>query len=87
MDYSRQQRTPGPFSRFISGLWSLLTWIRIAVFNLIFLFIVLVIVIALGTQKTPVLPAEFALRVAPSGMLAPKTLLNNVTALEVQQQL
>ena len=69
MDHSRQQRTPGTFSRFISGLWSLLTWIRIAVFNLIFLFIVLVIVIALGTQKTPVLPAEFALRVAPSGML------------------
>lgn len=69
MDYSRQQRTPGPFSRFLFGLWSLLTWIRVAVFNLIFLFIVLVIIVALGAQKTPVLPAEFALRVAPSGML------------------
>ncbi len=69
MDYSSKQRKSGPFSRFIFGLWSLLTWIRIAVFNLIFLLIVLMIFITLGSRQTPVLPAEFALRVAPSGML------------------
>lgn len=69
MDYSSQQRKAGPFSRFIFGLWSLLTWIRIAVFNLIFLLIVLMIFITLGSRQTPVLPAEFALRVAPSGIL------------------
>lgn len=69
MDYSQQKNQPGLLSRFFSGLWSVINGIRIVIINIVFLLIVLIVVIALSSQKTPVLPQEFALRVAPSGLL------------------
>ena len=64
-----QQKQRGPVFRFFSGLWSLITWVRVAVLNIIFLLVVLVIIVAMKSQNTVILPEKFALQVAPSGML------------------
>src|SRR5690606_33922019 len=46
-----------------------LNWIRIILTNLIFLLILLVILFSLSSKTSFTLPDEFALRLAPTGML------------------
>lgn len=70
MNYSQQQqKSPGSIRRLFSGLWTLITWVRLALLNLIFLLILIVVIIAFNSKSTPVLPQEFALRLAPTGLL------------------
>lgn len=59
----------GSVARFFRGLWSLLTWTRIAFFNLLFLLFIVVLVMAFRTGGYTPLPDSFALRIAPGGML------------------
>lgn len=55
--------------RFFGGLWSIITWTRIAVLNLIFLFVLIIVIAAISSGSQAPLPETFALRLAPSGML------------------
>lgn len=55
--------------RFFGGLWSIITWTRIAVLNVIFLLLVIFIIAAISSGSQAPLPETFALRLAPSGML------------------
>ncbi len=62
-------KKPGALRRIFGGLWSALNWIRILLTNLIFLVILLVIIFSLSGKSSFTLPDEFALRLAPTGML------------------
>lgn len=68
MNISHRQEQ-GAIRRLFSRLWSMITWIRVALANILFLILLLIIVIAIGGRSAVVLPEEFALRVAPMGML------------------
>jgi protease-4 len=57
------------FLQFLSTLWSIVTWTRIAVLNVIFLLLLIIFIIAINAGSQPPLPASFALRLAPSGVL------------------
>lgn len=59
----------GLVARFFITLWSILTWTRVAFFNLLFLLIILVVVLALRSGGDMPLPDNFALRIAPAGIL------------------
>lgn len=67
MNYS-YQKPRGFFRRFFSGIGSVITLCRNTVMNIIFIFFLLIILIAIGSSSKP-LPETFALRVAPQGML------------------
>lgn len=69
MTSSSSAKSRNPVARFFSGLWAVITWTRIAVLNLLFLLLVLIIVLAVRSGSQPPLPDTFALRLAPSGML------------------
>lgn len=69
MTSSSSAGSRSPAARFFSGLWAAITWTRIAVLNLLFLLLVLIIVLAIRAGSQPPLPKTFALRLAPSGML------------------
>jgi protease IV len=60
---------PGLIRRLFGFIWNLITWIRTATFNLIFVFIALAIIISLIADEAPVMPDKTALRIAPSGFL------------------
>jgi protease IV len=60
---------PGLIRRLFGFTWNLITWIRTATFNLIFVFIALAIIISLIADEAPVMPDQTALRIAPSGFL------------------
>lgn len=55
--------------RFFSGIGSFITWLRNTLMNLIFLLILLVILVAIGSKQHETLPEKFALQIAPSGVL------------------
>lgn len=57
------------FSRLLSGIGATITWIRNTLANIIFILIALMIFAAIGSNVQKPLPQEFALRIAPSGML------------------
>jgi len=63
-----QHKTRGPVRRFFSGLGSVITFSRNLIMNTFFVIFLLIIFFALGNASKP-LPASFALRVAPSGVL------------------
>src|SRR5690606_35222812 len=50
-------------------LWGGITWLRIALTNIIFLAIIILIVVAISQNKPEPLPGSFALHLAPSGQL------------------
>lgn len=69
MNHPSSNAKPGILRRIFSGLWSALNWIRIILTNLIFLLILLMILFSLSSKTSFTLPDEFALRLAPTGML------------------
>lgn len=64
-----QQKPRGFIRRFFSGIGSIITFCRNTLLNIFFLFLVLLIVVAIGSSAPKPLPEKFALRVAPSGVL------------------
>jgi protease-4 len=64
-----ENKERGIFSRFFGGLWSAITWVRTALANIIFLLIILLLFVAFSSRTTFPIPDNFALRVAPTGML------------------
>lgn len=69
MNHFSRVKQPGLLRRIFGGLWATITWIRVALANIIFLLIVLIIVVAITSRSSPILPDEFALRLAPKGLL------------------
>lgn len=66
---SSDQKPRGFFYRLFSGIGTIITFIRNTFMNIIFLFIVIAIFAAIGSNTSKPLPGKFALRVAPSGVL------------------
>lgn len=63
-------KRPGFIRRTFSFLWNLITWIRVALLNIIFLLIVAAIFFSFSSdQSTLTIPDQTALRIAPSGAL------------------
>lgn len=60
---------PGTLRRFFGGVGSAITWTRNTVLNIFFLIVLLMVIAAIGANAPQPLPANFALRVAPSGVL------------------
>ncbi|MBB3167804.1 signal peptide peptidase SppA [Simiduia aestuariiviva] len=63
------QAQPGFIRRFFGGLWGAVTWLRVALANILFLVIVLIIVSAITSHEPFVMPDKTAVRVAPQGFL------------------
>ncbi len=55
--------------RALIGFWRLLTWLRTAAFNVLFLILLLIVIALAVTPTAPPLPAQAPLLVAPSGNL------------------
>lgn len=66
-DVTKPRRSP--FVLFFVYLWRCVSWLRITAFNLIFLFILLVVVASLIPGEDSKLPNNAPLLLAPSGML------------------
>ncbi|MCP8898208.1 signal peptide peptidase SppA [Gilvimarinus xylanilyticus] len=64
-----ETKTKGPIRRFFSAIWRGINCARRVVVNLIFLFIVVVIIAAISQRQSDVLPQQFALEVTPYGAL------------------
>jgi len=62
-------KRPGLIRRFFGAVGSTLAWVRNTLMNLVFLLLVIAIFAALGSSAPKPLPASFALRLAPTGML------------------
>jgi protease-4 len=60
---------PNPVARLWSGFWNLVTWLRVATLNLLFLVIVLLILVAVLSPAHLPIPEEGPLVIAPSGYL------------------
>lgn len=60
---------PGLIRRIFGFIGRAITWFRVVVSNLLFLFLFVVILLALSPTQPVTLPDEFALRLAPSGFL------------------
>lgn len=60
---------PSLFRRFFSGLWRAITWLRVALANLVFLALLAVIYFALSDQATEPLPQKAALQLDLSGFV------------------
>lgn len=69
MTSSSSASSKNGFLRFLSKLWSIVTWTRIALLNFIFILFVIIFIVAIKAGSQPPLPKSFALRVAPSGVL------------------
>jgi protease IV len=64
------------------NFWASVTWLRVALFNLIFLFIVLAVFAGVFADQNMKMPEKAPLLIAPSG-----TLVDQLTYLSPQQQL
>ena len=62
-------RKPGWIRRFFGGIGSVITFCRNAIANIFFALFLLLIIILIGSSTPKPLPASFALRIAPTGML------------------
>lgn len=60
---------PGALRRFFSAIGGSITWLRNTVMNIFFIFLLLVIIAAIGSSAPKPLPQSFALRIAPTGIL------------------
>lgn len=65
----RNRPSRSPFTQFFVYLWRSISWLRITVFNLLFLFLFVVFVAALLPSANQQLPGAAPLLLAPSGML------------------
>lgn len=65
IDSSRQR--PGLLRRIFGGLWRAITWVRLALANLVFIALALLIFAALSHDGLPQVPAHGALVIDPSG--------------------
>jgi len=64
-----EQKPRGFFRRFFGGIGSIITFCRNTVLNIFFLVFFIILIVAIGSSAPKPLPANFALRVAPSGIL------------------
>jgi len=71
------KQQPGIIRRIFSGLWQGITWARVAVLNLIFIFIVVLMFSAVQTEQVSPLDEPMALRLAPSGFLVDQRTYND----------
>lgn len=60
---------PGIIRRLFGAMWALITWIRTALANIIFIVIALIIFFAFSSQHVAQMPADTALRLNISGLL------------------
>ena len=67
-DTNRGDR-PGLIRRVFGGLWSAVTWVRMALANLVFIAVLVVIVVALSHDGPPQVPERGALVLNPSGAI------------------
>ncbi|WP_317931587.1 signal peptide peptidase SppA [Halioxenophilus sp. WMMB6] len=63
------QRSPGILRRLFGGFWNLITWLRVALLNLIFLLLLIIFIASLWPAKAPQLGEDNLLVLAPSGLL------------------
>ncbi len=64
-----EKKPRGFFRRFFGGIGSIITFCRNTLMNIFFLFFLILLLAAIGSSTPKPLPAKFALRVAPSGVL------------------
>jgi protease-4 len=64
-----EDKQPGIIRRFFSGLWALISWTRVAILNVLFIVIVVMIFSSFNTEKLSPLSEPTALRLAPHGFL------------------
>lgn len=64
-----EQKPRGFFRRFFGGIGSIITFCRNTLMNIIFIVFFILLLAAIGSSAPKPLPAKFALRVAPSGVL------------------
>ena len=69
MSNSENPKRKGPVRQLFASIWGAVTWLRRALANVIFIIIIVVILALIGQNRADVLPQNFALRLAPSGML------------------
>lgn len=74
-------KKPGILRRFFSGLGSAITWTRNTLLNIFFLILLLMLLAAIGSNAPQPLPENFALRVAPSGLLVDQLTYVDATSL------
>ena len=60
---------PGIIRRTFRAIFGTITWIRTALFNLLFIGFILLILASLAPEEQLVIPESTALRIAPSGFL------------------
>ncbi len=77
----RPPKKPGILRRFFSGLGSAITWTRNTLLNIFFLILLLMLLAAIGSNAPQPLPENFALRVAPSGLLVDQLTYVDATSL------
>jgi len=60
---------PGIIRRILGFIWGSITWLRVALLNLIFIVLVLAVVSSMAPQELATMPEQTALRISPSGFL------------------
>ena len=60
---------PGIIRRLLGFIWGSITWLRVALFNLIFIVFIFALFSSMGPQELASMPEETALRISPSGFL------------------
>lgn len=56
-------------TQLFTGFWSLISWMRIILTNLVFLLVLIIVLAAIFGSSLRPLPEQFALRLAPTGVL------------------
>ncbi len=64
---SPRQRRPGLIRRMFGGIWGAITWVRLALANLVFIVVLLVLFAAISHDTLPQVPEHGALVLDPSG--------------------
>lgn len=62
-------KKPALWRRFFSGMGSSITWLRNTVLNTVFIILLIIFIVAIGSNTPQPLPETFALRIAPTGLL------------------
>lgn len=70
-----------PVARVWTGFWNLVTWLRVATLNLLFLLIVLIIIFAVFNPQRLAIPEEGPLVLVPSGYLVDQMSYRSATRL------
>jgi len=60
---------PGIIRRLLGFIWGSITWLRVALLNLVFIGLVLLVVSSMAPQELATMPEKTALRISPSGFL------------------